>query len=123
MRFGALELGIVFAIILVLYGISRFAKMGQNANAQQKRYDPEEEAAIRDRRIALRAAQEEEDERIRQSRRAKGKIMGYILIGVGILVVFYMLFIMKWVFTSSMWIWGVVIIGVGFVALYLSRRQ
>jgi hypothetical protein len=122
MKLGFLEIGIIVAILLVLFGVSRFQKMGQNAN-QQKRYDPEEEAAIRDRRIALRAAQEEEDERIRQSRRAKGKIMGYILIGVGILVIFYMLFIMKWVFTSSMWMWGIVIIGIGFVALYLSKRK
>ena len=123
MKFGLLEIGLIIAIILVLYGVSRFSKMGQNGSSQQQsRYDPEEEAAVRNRRIALRAAQEEEDERIRQSRNAKGRMMGYILIGVGILVVLYLLFIVKWVATSPLWLWGIVIVGIGLAFLYFSRR-
>ncbi|MDD4874371.1 MAG: hypothetical protein PHE15_05285 [Dehalococcoidales bacterium] len=123
MKLGLLELGIVFAILLILFGVSRFSKMGQNANTQQRRYDPEEESAIRDRRIALRATREEEDERIKQLRSARGRMLGYILVGVGILAIFYMLFIVHWVFTSSIWLWGIVIVAIGLVTLYLSRRS
>jgi len=44
MKIGLLELGIVFAILLILYGVSRFSKIGKDTNVQQRRYDPEEEA-------------------------------------------------------------------------------
>ncbi len=124
MKFGLLEIGLIIAIVLVIYGVRRFSKAGQNtAPQQQRRYDPEEEEAVRNRRIALRAAQEEEDERIRQSRKVKGRMMGYILIGAGALVVLYLLFIVKWVATSPLWLWGLVIVALGFAILYLSRRN
>jgi hypothetical protein len=121
MKFGLLEIGIVFAVLLIVFGVSRFQKM-QNTGAQQRRYDPEEEAAIRERRIALRAAQEEEDERIRRARSAKGRMLGYIFIGAGILVVFYMLIVLRWAATSTIWLWGIVIVAIGIITLFLSRR-
>jgi hypothetical protein len=123
MKLGFLELGIIIAVILVIYGVTRLSKLGQDTSQQQTRYTPEEEAAIREKRIAMLAAQEAEDERIRQARRTRGRLLGYILIGVGILVVFYLLFIVKWVATSPLWIWGVVIAVIGIAIVYLTRRS
>jgi uncharacterized membrane protein YecN with MAPEG domain len=97
--------------------------MGQNNNQQQARYTPEEEEAIKERRIALIAAQEAEDERIKQSRRARGKMLGYIMIGAGILVIFYLLFIVKWVATSPLWIVGIIIAAIGIAMVYQTRSR
>jgi len=123
MKLGFLELGIIIAVILVIYGVTRLSKLGQDTSQQQTRYTPEEEAAIREKRIAMLAAQEAEDERIRQARRTRGRLLGYILIGVGILVVFYLLFIVNWVATRPLWIWGVVIAVIGIAIVYLTRRS
>jgi hypothetical protein len=123
MKLGFLELGIILAVILVIFGVTRLSKMGQNTVEPRARYSPEEEAVIRDRRLALIAEQEAEDERIKQSRRARGRMLGYILIGLGILAIFYLLFIIKWVATSPLWIWGVVIVVLGIAMVYATRRK
>ncbi len=123
MKLGFLELGIILAVILVVFGVTRLSKLGQENNQQQARYTPEEEAAIRERRLALIAAQEAEDERIRQKRRARGRMLGYILIGLGILAIFYLLFIIKWVATSPLWIWGVVVVVLGIAIVYFTRGK
>jgi Sec-independent protein translocase protein TatA len=123
MKLGFLELGIILAVILVIFGVTRLSKMGQNNAEPRARYPPEEEEVIRERRLALIAEQEAEDERIRQSRRARGRMLGYILIGLGILAIFYLLFIIKWVATSPLWIWGVVIVVLGIAIVYFTRRK
>jgi Sec-independent protein translocase protein TatA len=123
MKLGFLELGIILAVILVIFGVTRLSKMGQNTAEPRVRYTPEEEAVIRERRLALIAEQEAEDERIQQKRRARGRMLGYILIGLGLLAIFYLLFIIKWVATSPLWIWGVVIVVLGIAIVYFTRRQ
>ena len=123
MKIGLLELGIIIAVILVIFGVTRLSKLGQDNTQQQARYTPEEEAEIRERRLALIAAQEAEDERMQQRRRARGRMLGYILIGLGILAIFYLLFIIKWVATSPLWIWGVVIVVLGIALVYFTRRK
>jgi Sec-independent protein translocase protein TatA len=123
MKLGLLEIGIIVAVILVIFGITRLSKMGQDSNKKYVTYTPEEEAAIREKRLALIAAQDAEDERIQQSRRARGRMLGYILIGLGILAIFYLLFIIKWVATSPLWIWGVLVVVLGIVIVYLTRGK
>ncbi len=123
MKFGFLELGIILAVILVIFGVTRLSKMGQNTAQPRERYSPEEEAVIRDRRLALIAEQEAEDERIKQTRRARGRMLGFILIGLGILAIFYLLFVIKWVATSPLWTWGVVIVVLGIAMVYATRHK
>jgi Sec-independent protein translocase protein TatA len=123
MKLGFLELGIILAVILVIFGVTRLSKMGQDNSKHYVTYTPEEEAAIREKRLALIAAQDAEDERIHQKRRARGRMLGYILIGLGILAIFYLLFIIKWVATSPLWIWGVLIVVLGIVIVYLARGK
>jgi Sec-independent protein translocase protein TatA len=123
MKLGFLELGIILAVILVIFGITRLSKMGQDNSKNYVTYTPEEEAAIREKRLALIAAQDAEDERIHQKRRARSRMLGYILIGLGILAIFYLLFIIKWVATSPIWIWGVLVVVLGIVIVYLARRK
>jgi hypothetical protein len=123
MKLGFLEFGIIIAVILVIYGVTRLSKLGQDNSRQQVRYTPEEESAIKERRIALIAAQEAEDERIKQTRRTRGKMIGYILIGAGILIIFYLLFIVKWVATSPLWILGLIIAAVGIAIVYQTRSR
>ena len=123
MKLGLLEIGIIIAVILVIFGVTRLSKMGQDTGKQYVRYTPEEEAEIREKRLALIAAQEAEDERIQQRRRARGRMLGYTFIGLGILAIFYLLFIIKWVATSPLWIWGVVIVVLGIALVYFTRRK
>lgn len=124
MKLGPLEIGIILAVILVVFGLTRLSKMGKEEKEQQYvKYTPEEEAVIREKRLALIAAQDAEDERIRQKRRASGRMLGYILIGLGILAIFYLLFIIKWVATSPLWIWGVAVVVLGIVIVYLTRGK
>ncbi|MDD4923567.1 MAG: hypothetical protein PHF74_01865 [Dehalococcoidales bacterium] len=123
MKLGLLEIGIIIAVILVIFGVTRLSKMGQDTGKQYVRYTPEEEAAIREKRLALIAAQDAEDERIQQRRRARGRMLGYILIGLGILAIFYLLFIIKWVATSPLWIWGAVVVVLGIALVYFTRRK
>ena len=123
MKLGFLELGIILAVILVIFGVTRLSKMGQNNPEPRIRFSPEEEAEIRERRLTLIAEQEAEDERIKQKRRVRGRMLGYILIGLGLLAIFYLLFIIKWVATSPLWIWGVVIVVLGISIVYFTRRQ
>ena len=123
MKLGLLEIGIIVAVILVIFGITRLSKMGQDSSKKYVTYTPEEEAAIREKRLALIAAQDAEDERIQQSRRARGRMLCYILIGLGILAIFYLLFIIKWVATSPLWIWGVLVVVLGIVIVYLTRGK
>lgn len=123
MKLGLLEIGIIIAVILVVFGLTRLSKMGKEEKEQYVKYTPEEEAVIREKRLALIAAQDAEDERIRQKRRASGRMLGYILIGLGILAIFYLLFIIKWVATSPLWIWGAVVVVLGIIIVYLTRGK
>jgi Sec-independent protein translocase protein TatA len=123
MKLGLLEIGIISAVILVVFGLTRLSKMGKEEKEQYVKYTPEEEAVIREKRLALIAAQDAEDERIRQKRRASGRMLGYILIGIGILAIFYLLFIIKWVATSPVWIWGAVVVVLGIIIVYFTRGK
>ena len=123
MKLGLLEIGIIIAVILVVFGLTRLSKMGKEEKEQYVKYTPEEEAVIREKRLALIAAQDAEDERIRQKRRASGRMLGYILIGIGILAIFYLLFIIKWVATSPVWIWGAVVVVLGIIIVYFTRGK
>ncbi|HAS27977.1 MAG TPA: hypothetical protein DCR59_02120 [Dehalococcoidia bacterium] len=123
MKLGLLEIGIIIAVILVVFGLTRLSKMGKEEKEQYVKYTPEEEAVIREKRLALIAAQDAEDERIRQKRRASGRMLGYILIGIGILAIFYLLFIIKWVATSPLWIWGAVVVVLGIIIVYFTRGK
>ena len=123
MKLGLLEIGIIIAVILVVFGLTRLSNMGKEEKEQYVKYTPEEEAVIREKRLALIAAQDAEDERIRQKRRASGRMLGYILIGIGILAIFYLLFIIKWVATSPLWIWGAVVVVLGIIIVYFTRGK
>ncbi|MFA5629535.1 MAG: hypothetical protein WC958_04740 [Dehalococcoidales bacterium] len=123
MRIGFLEIGIILAVVMVFFGISRLSKAGSGNNQKYVRYTPEEEASIRERRLALIAAQEAEDEIIRKKRRSSARMIGLVLIGLGILAIFYLLFIIKWVATSPLWIWGVVVVFIGAVIVYSARGK
>jgi Sec-independent protein translocase protein TatA len=121
MRFGVLELGIIVAIILIIYGVNRLRKVGQNSGPRV--YEREEEPVIKTRSVTRRVTQEEADENIKRNRSARARILGFILICVGILIALYGLFVLRWVAMSSMWLWAVVLVAIGLATVFISRRR
>jgi Flp pilus assembly protein TadB len=121
MRFGVLELGIIFAVVLIIYGVNRLMKVGKSSSPRV--YEEEEEPARKTRSVTRRVAQEEADENIKRNRSARARILGFILICVGILVILYGFFVLRWVAMSSMWLWAVVLVAVGLATVFLTKRR
>jgi Flp pilus assembly protein TadB len=122
MRFGALEIGIIVVIIIIIFGINRFMKIGQNSSPRV--YEREEEPATKTRSVTRRITREEADEKnIKRNRSARARILGLILICVGVLIILYGFFILRWVAMSSLWLWAVVLVAIGLATLFITRRR
>jgi Sec-independent protein translocase protein TatA len=121
MRFGALEIGIIVVIIIIVFGINRFMKIGQNSSPRV--YEREEEPATKTRSVTRGVARGEADENIKRNRSARARILGLILICVGVLIILYGFFILRWVAMSSLWLWAVVLVAIGLATVFITRRR
>ena len=102
-RLGPIEIVIILAIILVLFGASRATKLGQN--------------------LAKRA-QQAEDEAAKKQKTASNprlQIFGILTVLIGIIFLAFSFGIFKWV--TSVGIWGIVVIAVGVTMVFIARRS
>ena len=109
MRFGALEVGIILVIILIIFGVTRLRKASVN------RYEEYEEPA-RVRRYRPRPR--------RPAGHPRLQMAGIIVILVGIFVLLSslnLLSLMKWVFWGP--IAALVIVALGLAAIFFARRS
>ncbi len=105
MRFGALEIGIVIVIALIIFGVTRLKQLGRSTAG-------ENEAPARRKRT--RKAQ-------KQARHPRIQILGVILVLVGILVLLTNINLARWVAMAP--IWALAIAAIGLVTIFIARRR
>ncbi len=103
MRFGALEIGIILVIILIIFGVTRLRKLTVNSA-------PQDEAPVRARRRR----------QPKQTHHSRLQIVGFIVILVGILVLLSGLNMIKWVVWSPFA--AIIIVALGLVTIIIARR-
>lgn len=106
MRFGALEIGIVIVIILIIIGITRLRKVGQNNTEVNK--------------TSARVERRGEGES-KRTRHPRLQILSIIVVLAGILVLLTSLNLIKWVVWGS--IGACVIVAIGLVTFFIVRRS
>ena len=110
MRFGALEIGIIIVIILIIFGVTQLRKTSVN-RAQEQEY----EEPVRVRRYRQRPR--------RSTGHPRLQMVGIIVILVGVFVLLSslnLLSMLKWVFWGP--ITALVIVAVGLATIFLARR-
>ena len=108
MKIGITEMLIVGVVIMLIIGASRFFPMRSRAPVQEK---PARQLT----------AVEARDEAILRSRRGKGKIVGIVLVVVGILLIVSAPQLIKYFFMS--YIGGALIIVIGLASLFFMSRR
>jgi hypothetical protein len=103
MRFGALEIGIILVIILIIFGVTRLKKMTVNPA-------PQAETPVRARR----------SRQPKQTGHPRLQVIGFIVILVGILVLLSGLNMIKWVVWSPFA--AIIIVALGLATILLARR-
>ena len=111
-RLGPLEIVIILVIILVLFGASRVTKIGQNIGKRVSGSDEEEEKPVR-RRKKPKKKQSKVNSRL--------QLFGILVVVIGIIFLAVSFGVFKWV--STVGIWGLVIMVVGVVMVYIARRS
>jgi len=111
-RLGPLEIIIILVIILALFGASRVTKVGQNIGKRFSGSDGEEEKPARRRR---------KTKKTQSTTNSRLQIVGILTVVIGIVFLAVSFGIFKWV--SSIGIWGLVIMVVGVVMVYIARRS
>ena len=109
MKFGAMEIGIIIVIILIIFGVTQLRKASVNHAREQEYEEP-----VRTRRYRQKP---------RRPNHPRLQITGIIVILVGIFVLLSslnLLSMMKWVFWGP--ITALVIVAVGLAAIFLARR-
>ena len=106
MKFGAMEIGIIIVIILIIFGVTQLRKASVN-HAREQEYEP----PVRTRRYRQRP---------RRSHHPRLQIAGFIVILVGILVLLSGLNMIKWVVWSP--IAAIIIVALGLATIFMARR-
>lgn len=107
MRLGALEIGIVIVMALIIFGVARMKRLSQNA-AQEN----EPPARVRKRKTKVET---------KQTRYPRLQILGGIFILVGILLLLTNIRMAAWVGEAP--IWAIAIAAVGALVLLIARRK
>ena len=110
-RFGPLEIVIILVIVLVLFGASRVTKIGQNIGKRVSGSDEEEEKPRRRRKPKKKQS----------TTNSRLQLFGIFTVVMGIVFLAVSFGIFKWV--STVGIWGLVIMAVGVVMVYIARRS
>jgi hypothetical protein len=112
MRFGALEVGIIILIILIIFGVTQLRKASVNRAPEPEEY----EEPVRVRRYRSRPRRSNGHPRLQMA--------GIIVILVGVFVLLSSLNILsmlKWVFWGP--IAALVIVALGVAAIFFARRS
>ena len=110
MKLGAMEVGIIIVIILIIFGVSQLRK------ASVSRSDEEYEEPVRTRRYRQRPR--------RSTGHPRLQMIGIIAILVGIFILLSslnLLSMLKWVFWGP--ITALFIVAIGVATIYLARRS
>lgn len=95
MRFGLLEIGIIIAVVLVIFIATRMVRLGQSET-------PAEDGKREDNRKAGRL-----------------RITGIAFILIGIVALLVSVSLLKWILWGNLW--AFIIIAIGLLIIYLSR--
>jgi sec-independent protein translocase protein TatA len=111
LRLGPLEIIIILVIILVLFGASRVTKIGQNIGKRVSGSSEEDEKTPRRRR---------KPKKKQSNVNSRLQLFGILVVVIGIVFLAISFGVFKWV--STVGIWGLVIMAVGIVMVYIARR-
>ena len=100
MRPGLLEIGIVIVVVLIIYGVTRMRRLGQDDAKKGKR---------------------EGDEKAGRVAHPRLKIAGVVLTIIGIIALISTVSLVKWIFWGSLW--ALVIIAIGLLIMFMTRRR
>ncbi len=106
MKFGALEIGIVVVVMLIIFAVTRMRQLGKNDASAGK---PPRRRTARN------------NEKTKQLRRSRIQILGSIFILGSILTLLSSLNLLKWVFWGP--ILASVLLGIGVVTILIARRR
>ncbi len=106
MKFGALEIGIVIVVMLIIFAVTRMKQLGQNGASANK---PPRRRTARN------------NEKAKQLRRSRIQILGSIFILGSILTLLSSLNLLKWVFWGP--IMASVLLVIGVATIMIARRR
>lgn len=107
MRLGALEIGIIIVIFLIIFGVARMKRLSENAAREN-----ETPARVRKRKNKVET---------KQVRHPRLQILGGIFILVAILMLLSNISMARWVGMAP--IWALAIVAVGVVTILVARRR
>jgi TatA/E family protein of Tat protein translocase len=111
LRLGPLEIIIILVIILVLFGASRVTKIGQNIGKRVSGSNEEEEKPRRRRKPKKKQS----------TTNSRLQLFGIFTVVIGIVFLAVSFGVFKWV--STVGIWGLVIMAIGVVMVFIARRS
>ncbi len=106
MKFGAIEIGIVIVVMLIIFAITRMRQLGNNSTDTE---------SLPRRRTARN------NERAKQIRRSRVQILGLIFILTAVLILLSSLNLLKWVLLGP--ILASIIFVIGLATILVARRR
>ena len=107
MRLGLLEIGIIIAVAIIIFGITRIIQLGKNSARKTE--------------TSIETAKQKGMEETKRSHHPRVKITGIVLIVIGIVITLVSVNLLKWVFWSN--IWAFIIVAIGLAVLFISRHK
>ena len=99
MRLGFLEIGIIVVLVLLIFGITRMMRPGQNVPKREK----------------------QEGEKTGEVRHPRLRLSGIILIIVGIIILLVSVSLVKWIFWGGLW--ALIIVAIGLLVIIIARHR
>ncbi len=106
MRFGALEIGIVIVVMLIIFAVTRMRLLGNGTADTDK---PPRRRTARN------------NEGAKQVRRSRIQILGAIFVLAGILILLSNISLARWVALAP--IWAIIIAAIGLATIFVVRRR
>ena len=107
MQLGLLEIGIIIVVALVIYGLVRMMRLGQNVAKKNE--------------TPVGAAKQEDDKKPERVRHPRLQITGIALTLIGIIILLASVSLVKWFFWGS--VWALIVIAVGLLIIFMIRRR
>ena len=107
MRLGLLEIGIIIVVALVIYGLVRMMRLGQNVAKKNE--------------TPVGVAKQEDDKKPERVRHPRLQITGIALTLIGIIILLASVSLVKWFFWGS--VWALIVIAVGLLIIFMIRRR
>ena len=101
MRPGLLEIGVVILIVLIIYAATRVSRGGDND--------------------AKKAKEQQDNGKAGGRGKPRLKIAGIALLVIGVIILIASFSLVKWIFWGN--VWAFIILAIGLVLLFLTRRR